>query len=273
MPAEPIKSAVRTLALFEQFAAKQQPMSINEIAAVMEMPQSSTSVLVKSLVTLGYLSHDIAQRTYYPTMRVALLGTWMRRRHTEIEKLPRLLSDVADATGESAIISMRNGIFAQHIFAQHGSNRLRLAVDSSMLFPLACSAPGWSLLSIETDQEIGKIIRRTQAEVPVERWRDTAAGAMDKVLEMREQGYVVSAGQTAEGIAAVSVLLRARDKAFAVSVGGPLPRIHEHQDDIVDTMKRLIGSVTSDEVDDIVSAARSEAEITSSLADLKLNQQ
>ena len=272
MPAEPIKSAERTLALFEQFAAKQQPMSINEIAAVMEMPQSSTSVLVKSLVTLGYLSHDIVRRTYYPTMRVVLLGTWMRRRHTDIEKLPRFLSDVAEATGESALISMRNGIYAQHIFAQQGSNRLRLAVDSGMLFPLVCTAPGWALLSIETDEEIGKVIRRTQAEAPVERWRETAAGAMQKINEMRKQGYVVSAGQTTEGVAAVSVLLRARGESFAVSVGGPLTRIHEQQTVIVDTMKRLIRGITSDEVDDIVSAARSETEITSSLPDLKSNQ-
>ena len=256
MPAEPIKSAVRTLALLEQFAAKQQPMSINEISAVMDMPQSSTSVLVKSLVTLGYLSHDKSKRTYYPTMRVALLGTWMRRRHSEIEKLPRLLSRVAESTGESALISMRNGIYAQHLFTQVGSNRLRLNVDSTNLFPLVCTAPGWALLSIEDDQEIGKIIRRTQVEAPVERWRETAPEAVEKVKEMRANGYAISSGQTVEGVGAVSVLLKARGNAFALSVGGPKERIHAHREEITATLQRTVEELTADEIEDIVIATR-----------------
>lgn len=67
--------------MFELFAAEQRPLSISEISTEMEMPQSSTSMLIKSLVEFGYLEHVPIARTGYPTFRIALLGTWMRRRH------------------------------------------------------------------------------------------------------------------------------------------------------------------------------------------------
>ena len=260
MAAEPIKSAMRTLALLEQFSRRQAPMSISEISAIMEMPQSSTSVLVKSLVTLGYLSHDDVQRTYYPTMRIALLGTWMRRRHSEVVRLPRMVSKLASATGESALVSMRNGIYTQHLFVQAGPNPLRLSVDSSMLFPLACTSAGWVLLSGETDNEIGKLIRRTQAEVENEHWRKTAGEALDRIRETRERGYAMTKGQTVEGVSSISVPLQARDNSiFAVGVGGPTARILAHQDEILETLRSTIDAAETDDVDDIVSASKGDA--------------
>ena len=258
MSGEPIKSAERTLVLFELFALEQRPLSIKEIASAMEMPQSSTSVLVKSLVSLGYLEHDSEDRNYYPTIRIALLGTWMRRRHEQIGRVPRLLSKVAENTGESAVISMRNGIYTQHLFTQIGPDPLRLHIDTATsYYPLACTAPGWVLMSSETDQEIGKIIRRTQAEAPVARWRDTAAEAIDQIEFVRQNGFAISRGQTVKDVAAISVPIKPKmlKSSLTASVGGPVGRIHKNQEKILESLRAMVEAVTSDEVEEIVSNA------------------
>jgi predicted transcriptional regulator len=52
---QPIKSAMRTLALLEYFRRTKTSAAVTEIAAALGMPQSSTSVLLKSLVSLNYL--------------------------------------------------------------------------------------------------------------------------------------------------------------------------------------------------------------------------
>ena len=255
MSNQTVKSAERTLVLFEYFALEQRPLTIMEIATAMQMPQSSTSALVKSLVVMGYLSHDNQKRTYYPTLRIALLGTWMRRRHQKAELLPRLLSRVAEETGETALIAMRNGIYVQYLAVQQGRDRLRLHVDSGMMFPLACTAPGWALLATETDEEVGRIIRRIQAEVPEAMWRERAPRAIDGVTEMRRDGYVISRGRAMDHVSAVAILLSSSgDTRLAACVGGPISRISEKEETVLESLRRMADEVTPDAIARMVTA-------------------
>ena len=69
-----VKSARRVLEVLELFAERRGPLTVGEVAAALAYPQSSASVLLQSLVALGYLVHDRGQRTFLPTLRVAFLG-------------------------------------------------------------------------------------------------------------------------------------------------------------------------------------------------------
>ena len=72
-----VKSAGRVLEIFEFFAHRHAPATVSEVAAALEFPLSSTSVLLKSLLTLGYLEYSARSREYQPTIRFAVLGTWI----------------------------------------------------------------------------------------------------------------------------------------------------------------------------------------------------
>src|SRR5690606_41118792 len=61
-----VKSAGRALQILEYFDAVQREASVSEISRALHCPQSSTSVLLRSLVHLGYLQNDRYRRTYYP---------------------------------------------------------------------------------------------------------------------------------------------------------------------------------------------------------------
>src|SRR5690606_35115741 len=68
------RSIKRTLEVLEFFDAEHPAVSVSEISRALGYPQSSTSILLKSLMELGYLHYDKVTRTYRPTARVALLG-------------------------------------------------------------------------------------------------------------------------------------------------------------------------------------------------------
>ena len=75
-----IKSAERTLALFELFSREQRPFTVTMIADALQIPQPSVSMLLQNLDALGYLEYDRQARTYSPSIRVALLGSWINIR-------------------------------------------------------------------------------------------------------------------------------------------------------------------------------------------------
>ncbi len=72
-----VKSAARVLEVFEYFAGRRTPATVGEVCNALGYPQSSTSVLLKSLFTLGYLSYDQGSRRYSPSVKVATLGEWI----------------------------------------------------------------------------------------------------------------------------------------------------------------------------------------------------
>lgn len=237
----PVKSAERTMALFELFSARQCPLSVTEIANGMLIPQPSASVLVKTFVSLGYLDKIPGTRTYYPTLRIMLLGAWMHRSHEAAGQLPSLLRQIVQETGESVVLALRNGIYSQYVLAQSARTQKRMRVESGMLYPLACCATGWCLLSGMQDTEIGKIVRRTQVEVNVPLWRESAGNAPYMVQRVRREGYAMSHGQTAEGLGAIAVLLPrlAGPTLLSIAVGGPFNRIAEKKKMILDALREV----------------------------------
>ena len=72
-----VKSAARVIQIFEFFDTVRRECPVAEVADHYGWPHSSTSVLMRSLVTLGYLHYDSRRRTYLPSMRVAPLGDWV----------------------------------------------------------------------------------------------------------------------------------------------------------------------------------------------------
>lgn len=240
-----IKSSQRTLELFELFSLEQRPLTIKEITEALDIPQSSTSVLAKSLVSLGYLEKNESRRTYYPTLRISLLGTWIRRQHQRAGQLPALLSEVSRFTGESTILAMRNGIYSQYLIAQKGSSPTRAQVESGMLYPLACCSTGWCLLTLESKDAVGRIVRRTMSEAKNEYWRKSARNAVEQVELTKKRGYAFSKGETMERLGAISILLPSMPGAYAMSAGcgGWIDRVEEKKDLILEALNELANSV------------------------------
>lgn len=240
-----IKSSQRTLALFELFSLKQQPLTVKEISLGLDMPLSSTSMLVKSLCELGYLERSLHDRKFYPTLRIALLGTWMRRRHRRAGQLPELLSRVSKETGEPTVLAMRNGIYSQYLITQQGNAPDRLVIESGMLRPLACSATGWCLLTLESQKTIDKIVRRTVAEVENQHWKKTASTAREQVALTTRRGYALSSGETVAGRGAIAILLPSMPgaHAMAAAAGSRIEEVLRKKDLILESLSKLAEEV------------------------------
>jgi DNA-binding IclR family transcriptional regulator len=222
---EAVKSAARVLEIFEHFAATRAPASVMEVAKALGYPQSSTSVLLKSLVGLGYMDYDAAARLYVPNLRLALLANWIERGAYRDEALIRRLERIRDLTGETVLLGLRNGIHAQYVVILEADRPIRFHIDMGTLRPLTRAAVGRVLLSGETDAELRRIVRRINAEIPEHRMDE--ADFLGLMAEVRARGFAGTAGDLTPGAGVVAVALPdpPGGTPMAVGVGGPLERL------------------------------------------------
>mgnify|MGYP001050631076 CR=1 FL=1 len=228
-----VKSAERTLALFELFSLHQRPMVVGEIARALEIPQPSVSMLVRNLTSLGYLEHDRVARTYVPTIRIMLLGSWIHRRFSQQADLERRLQELQRRVGETVIMGIQNGAHSQYVLVQLPENP-DLGVQSGLLRPITRTAVGRSLLSLKTDREVEALVRRCNAEVTDERLRVRPAEFIDLIRQVRTQGYARSTGDMTENRSVIAVSIPGLGKLpMAIGVGGFTENIDRKQDEIL----------------------------------------
>jgi DNA-binding IclR family transcriptional regulator len=209
-----VKSAGRVFSILEYFDEKKKPASAVQIRNHLGLPPSSTSVLLRSLVSLGYLTYDPGPRTYFPTLRVALLGNWIHGASPADLALHQLMERLNVATGEIVVLGTRNGLQAQYVHVVQASSPMRLYLKPGTFGPLTRTSVGWVLLSSLSDREISRIATRVNAEEEDPAKRVEPQWLCERINEVRRNGYAFCFGRVKPGVGAV---------------GMPLPRSIAHQ--------------------------------------------
>src|ERR1700744_1376056 len=135
-----IKSAERTVALLELFSREQRPFTVGRIAKGLGIPQPSASMLLRNLQELGYLEHDPRSRTFTPSIRVALLGSWIDHRFGAAGAIGKHLSELHLRVGQTAYVGIQNGASAQYVLTRRSDIPGSFDVSSGMYRSLTCSA-------------------------------------------------------------------------------------------------------------------------------------
>jgi len=243
LPDSVVKSTGRTMQILEFFDHHQAPANIAQVARALDYPQSSTSEIMRSLNVLGYLSYNNADRTFAPTSRVRLLGSWvMGQLHGE-DRLSSLVRKVNAISGQTAYLAIRNKLESQYIQVAQATTSLRLHLTPGQRRPLLRSTSGRALLKDVCDSEISKLVRRVNAE----KAPDESLINFDQLLEdvsfVRENGYLyVAKSEISPGAAVIAVSLP--DEMFPVptviGVGGAAEIIAPQKDSLVKFVTDLI---------------------------------
>jgi len=248
MAAPAIKSAERVLAIFEHFRLTRRPAGAGEIGRALELPQSSTSMLLRNLVRLGYLDYAPAKRTYLPTLRVALMGDWIHEVDPVAAPLEEALSHLQKATSETVILGRQNGPNVQYLSVLQQDNGVQLTVKAGLLRPMTITAVGQALLAPKPDDEVRGIVRRNNADAPSAHLRVSERELLERLKTIRRRGYArTDRSAITEGASVVAMLLplQAGAAPLAVGVGGPAGRIEAHFEPILDGLRTQIAALGS----------------------------
>lgn len=236
-----IKSARRVLEVFEFFAECRRPISVGELAEALNYPQSSASVLLKSLVKLRYLDYDRNARRYVPTMRVALLGGWVHDQLFSQDSLSRVIDALHAASGQTVMLGMRNDAYVQYIYLVQGPNtEIPWYIKPGSLRPLARTALGKVLLSRETDVDALLLLRRINAEESDPANRVSSTDLLRELDEIRRRGYAYTEGTVNPlgGVIAIELPTPASQPPMALGIGAAIEVLRENWQKYLDLLRK-----------------------------------
>ncbi len=170
-----MRSAMRPFRVLEFFDEVRRPARAQEISERLGIPQSTTSLLLKSLVASGYLDFEPEMRSYQTSLRATLLGSWRDSGRLRAGALMSMIENLTERTGLASSLSNRSGIYLRYVQTvmneRPGIPRIKLSARRYAV----SSTGGITILAKLPDLHIKRLLHRTKAEnEPVARQIDVA---------------------------------------------------------------------------------------------------
>ena len=226
-----IKTAGRTLDLFEVFAGEGRPLRLSELAGLLKAPVSSCHQLLRTLENRGYIYGPQA-KSYYPTRRMLRNAESIALHDPVLKLLLPCMEALRDSAGESVLVAQQSGTQALLLEVVESHQSIRYAARPGGLRPLHCSGVGKALVGTMGAEERDRWLppapypRQTDATL-------TTRAELDANLAMSQQrGWYTSLGESVPELCAIAVPVRLAGGVFALSIAGPttrfMPRLEAH---------------------------------------------
>lgn len=229
--------------MLEYFAERQGPATVADVVQGLGYPQSSTSVLLQTMAKLRYLEYDRSSRKYVPTLRTALLGSWIHDQVFSDVSLAKLVADLHETSGTTVILGMQNDIHVQYIhLLQPPHLKLHWYIKPGSLRPLARSGVGKVLLSKKPDIDVIYLLRRMNAEERNPEKRTGESELLQELDEIRARGYAYTEGTVNEraGVVAMHLPTPASQPHMAIGIGAEIPELRRRRPEFIDLLNRTL---------------------------------
>lgn len=235
-----VKSAARALDILDAFATRREPLTATELGASLGYPKSSMSVLLRSMVTQGYLTVSGRDQAYFPTLRVARLGEWIAGALIGSERLLETLEALRTETGETVTLTGPLDLQMRCLHALIGTHPISLQVEEGVRFPLMGTAVGAAWLAAQSPAKAEQLQARwIKQDAPV---ATAVQNAQDAVAAARQNGFAAAydAVLPDTGALAMPVETAGSEDILVVAVAGLNSRIHGREGEIVRVMRERL---------------------------------
>jgi len=220
-----VKTAGRTLDLFEAFAREGKPLSLSQLARAIDAPVSSCFGIVRTLEARGYLYEVKARGGFYPTRLLFEQARLIARHDPLAERFLPLLEILRDQTGETVLLSKRLDRQAVYLVVLDSLHSIRYSPKVGEFRPLHASASGKALLGslspVLRNEMLGgmKLPRVTSRTI-------TSRAALEADLAQgRARGWYVTHGETVADLMALAVAVTLSGEIYSVALAGPMHRM------------------------------------------------
>lgn len=239
-----VKTAGRTLAIFEAFAQAQEPLSPSEVSRALKAPLSSSLYLIRALEGRGYLYTLSARRQIYPTRKLFEIAKAIMIREPGMEQIEPILDALREESQETVILGKLQGKRAVYLSVREGSQSIRYTANAGDLKPLHSSSIGKALLSALPASDRDKLT----SKLPLH--RITPKTITERKALLREldrasaRGYSETRGENVADVMAVAKPVWIHQDLYAVAIAGPIHRMGEEVDKHIELLGNACLAIT-----------------------------
>jgi DNA-binding IclR family transcriptional regulator len=225
-PESSVKTALRIIEIIEIFAKEARPLSLSELARLLDAPMSSSLALVRTLASLGYLYETAKRQGYYPTGRLLAMAQRIARADPILHKVRPTLEELRDTTGETVVLGkLGQGSEVVYLEVFSSPHPISYVAEPGNQRQLHSNSLGKALLSTLPAPERLSLL----GPGPFERFNDRTLTTLDSLehdLQVSQQrGWFANLGESMQDVGAIACPLTVSGGDYAVSIAGPLYRI------------------------------------------------
>lgn len=211
-----VDALARGLAILEALSRAQRPLSNGDIARATQLAPSTVSRLTHTLTALGYTRLTPGSRAYELTPKNLTLGYPILAGMSLIERARPQLKHIADITGETAALAVRDGLHITFVEVVPGSNMVAVRLAMGGRLPIAVSAAGIALIAAMPERESRTIASRVRTYIAK---REGDLETFNRCLaQASEEGIAIIRDAWRPGIGGVSVAVQADNDVTALTI-------------------------------------------------------
>lgn len=211
-----VDALARGLAILEALSRAQRPQSNGEIAKATALAPSTVSRLTHTLTALGYTRQSGGSRAYELTPKNLTLGYPVLAGMTLINRARPQLKLLAETTGETAALAIRDGLHITFVEVVPGASIVAVRLAMGGRLPIAVSAAGIALLASLPERERRTLASRVQTYIGQ---REGDLETFNRCYtQASEDGIAIIRDAWRPGIGGVSVAVKSNNEIAALTI-------------------------------------------------------
>lgn len=224
-----VKTAGRTLSLFEAFFQRKAPMTLTQLAAALDAPISSCHGLVRTLSARGYLYTAGQNRSIYPTKRLFEIARKIAEHDPILGSVGPILTDLRDTTGETVLLGRRQDDGVLYLEVIEGTHTVRYSARSGDIKPLHSSAIGKALLGRLEPADLAETLSRLDMARYTPHTIVSKSALQEELQRSRQRGTFITHGENVADVMAMAITATVDGEVLGVALAGPLSRMESNE--------------------------------------------
>ncbi|ODR81668.1 IclR family transcriptional regulator [Haladaptatus sp. W1] len=234
----PVRTTARSLDIIDTLR-ELDGARLTEIAAHLDLPDSTVHNHLRTLVQRGYVVRD--GNTYHVSLRFLDFGEYARSRRKVYEVASPEIDELASETEESANLLVEEDGMGVYIYNAQGGNAIPLDTHPGTRVPLHATALGKAILAFLPESKTEAIFDRRGLPVQTSKTITDRDELRGELAAVRERGYAVDNEERVRGVRCLAVAIKNENGQVigAISVSGPASRVEgDVRDRLLDGLRR-----------------------------------
>lgn len=225
-----VKSAARTLAIYETFARAQKPLSLSELSRMIGSPSSSCLQILRTLEKAGYVYQTGPRKSFYPTRKMLSLCSEIASAEPWIDDVLPILEELRDKCQETVMFGKLHDRQIIYLAVLQGLRSIRYHVPIGDAQLIHATSVGKALLAALPAPQRDKLIKNLKLKAVTDTtFTDRDAFAREIQLTA-ERGYAQTNGEGISDVMALAKAVTIVSDHYAVAIGGPISRMAAEKD-------------------------------------------